>query len=438
MSYCLKKVKFERSSFLNHPGKTILCLKIHSLIWQFASRYLRAKKSTQAINIISWVSMGAIAVGAAALITVLSVFNGFEGLVKSLYSSFYPQIKVSPAVGKTMLLSPGQLDSLLKLNAVSHVSKTLEEKALVKYNDEKMIVELKGVDSNYAKVTGIPEKMIRGKFSMGNVNDPMAIVGVGIEAVLGMDVKRGIIPLVVYLPRPAANNFMMPEQAFFVGQMTPSGTFAIQQDFDNKYVITNLAYLQALMGKPVNEVSALEVALKPHEDIEKAKQVIAGIFNRQKYVVQTRYEQNKTLYLVMQTEKWAVYAILCFIFIIAAFNMIGSLSMLVIEKRKDITILKAMGAGRSLIQRIFLAEGLLIALTGAAIGTVIAVLICLGQQKFGWVKLGGGTFVVDAYPVNMQLFDFILVWVTILIISLLAAWYPSLRAARQPVDLKAE
>lgn len=408
------------------------------MIWQFAFRYLRAKKSTQAINIISWVSMGAIAVGAAALITVLSVFNGFEGLVKSLYSSFYPQIKVSPATGKTMFISPSQLDSLVKLNSVNHVSKTLEEKALVKYNDEKMVVELKGVDRNYREVTGITGKMVRGTFNTGNVDTPRAVSGVGIEAVLGMDVERGIIPLVIYLPRPAANSFMMPEQAFFVGQMMPSGTFAIQQDFDNKYVITNLAYLQALMGKPANEVSALEIAIKPDENIEKAKRVISGIFNTKKYMVQTRYEQNKTLYLVMQTEKWAVYAILCFIFIIAAFNMIGSLSMLVIEKRKDITILKAMGAGKALIQRIFLAEGLLIALTGATLGTIFAVLLCLGQQTFGWVKLGGGTFVVDAYPIDMQFLDFILVWVTILLISLLASWYPALRAARQPIDLKAE
>jgi lipoprotein-releasing system permease protein len=162
------------------------------------------------------------------------------------------------------------------------------------------------------------------------------------------------------------------------------------------------------------------------------------IFGKEKYLVQTRYEQNRSLYQVMQTEKWFVYAILLFIFAIAAFNMIGCLSMLVIEKRRDITILKAMGARHSLIQRIFLAEGLLIAILGAGVGTLIAVLICVGQQKYGWVKLGGGTFVVDSYPVNMQYTDFILVWLTILVITLLASWYPALKAARQPVDLKAE
>jgi lipoprotein-releasing system permease protein len=408
------------------------------LIWQFASRYLRAKKSTQAVNIISWVSMGAIAVGAAALIIVLSVFNGFEDLVKSLYSSFYPEIKVSPEAGKTMIVPADKLDSLRQLNEIKSFSLTLEEKALLKYNDEKTIAILKGVDSNFARVTGISGKIIRGSFDMGNLRTPKAVVGIGIEGALGIDVKRNLIPLLVYLPKATAQSFVFPEQAFYVGQLLPEGTFAIQQDFDNKYVITSLAYMQNLMSMPADKVSAVEVALKPGTDLTTAKSHIMRIFNSADYLVQTRFEQNRSLYQVMQTEKWFVYAILLFIFAIAAFNMIGSLSMLVIEKRKDITILKAMGARQRLIRRIFLAEGLLIATAGAGIGTVLAMLICLGQQKYGWVKLGGGTFVVDYYPVSMHYTDFLLVWITILIIALLASWYPSLKASRQPVDLKAE
>ncbi|HEX5553891.1 MAG TPA: ABC transporter permease [Chitinophagaceae bacterium] len=408
------------------------------MIWQFASRYLRAKKSTQAVNIISWVSMGAIAVGAAALIIVLSVFNGFEDLVKSLYSSFYPEIKVSPEAGKTMLVPADKLDSLRGLYEVKSVSKTLEEKALLKYNDEKTIAVLKGVDSNFARVTGIPGKVVRGTFDVGDAAIPKAVVGIGIEGALGIDVKRDFIPLVVYLPKATVQSFTFPEQAFYVGQLTPAGTFAIQQDFDNTYVITSLPYMQKLMGMPSGKISAVEIALKPGADLQQAKADIGRIFGKTHYVVQTRYEQNRSLYNVMQTEKWFVYAILLFIFAIAAFNMIGSLSMLVIEKRKDITILKAMGARQSLIRRIFLTEGVLIAAVGAGIGTTLAVLICLGQQQFGWVKLGGGTFVVDFYPVSMHFSDFILVWMTILIIALLASWYPSMKAARQPVDLKAE
>lgn len=390
------------------------------------------------MNIISWVSISAITIGAAALIVVLSVFNGFENLVKSLYSSFYPEIKISPAEGKTMFVPASKLDSLQKLNGVKYVSKSLQEKALLKYNDEKTIAILKGVDQHFAQVTGISGKIVRGTFNIGDADSPKAVVGIGIEAALGIDVEKGFIPLLIYLPRANVESFIFPEQAFYVGQISPDGTFAIQQDFDNQYVITSLAYMQQLMGLSANTVSELEVALKPGVNLIQAKEDIIKTFGKKDYLVQTRYEQNRSLYQVMQTEKWFVYAILLFIFAIAAFNMIGCLSMLVIEKRRDITILKAMGARHSLIQRIFLTEGLLIAILGASAGTVIAVLICLGQQKYGWVKLGGGTFVVDSYPVNMQYTDFILVWLTIFIIVFLASWYPALKAARQPVDLKAE
>lgn len=337
-----------------------------------------------------------------------------------------------------MFVPVSKLDSLQKLNEVKYVSKSLQEKALLKYNDEKTIAILKGVDQHFSQVTGISEKIARGTFNIGDADTPKAVVGIGIEAALGIDVERGFIPMLIYLPRANVESFIFPEQAFYVGQVSPDGTFAIQQDFDNQYVITSLAYMQQLMGLSSNIVSELEVALKPGVDLMQAKAGIMKIFGKEKYLVQTRYEQNRSLYQVMQTEKWFVYAILLFIFAIAAFNMIGCLSMLVIEKRRDITILKAMGARHSLIQKIFLAEGLLIAILGAGAGTLIAVLICVGQQKYGWVKLGGGTFVVDSYPVNMQYTDFILVWLTILVITLLASWYPALKAARQPVDLKAE
>lgn len=407
------------------------------MIRQFAIRYLSAKKSTQVVNIISWVSIGAITIGAAALIVVLSVFNGFEELVKSLYSSFYPEIKISPAAGKTMLVPADKLDSLQKLNGIAAVSLSLEERALIDYNNDKTIAVLKGVDAGFSRVTGIEVKMIRGSFNPGNADTPRAIIGVGIEGALGIDVNQGLIPLVAYVPKATAESFTFPEQAFYVGQIHPSGTFAIQQDFDNKYIITDLTYMQQLMGMPANRVSAVEVSLRRGTDLQKEKAGIEQLFGKD-YLVQTRYEQNRSLYQVMQTEKWFVYAILIFILAIAAFNIIGCLSMLVIEKRKDITILKAMGATQGLVQRIFLAEGLLIGIVGASIGTSLAILVCLGQQRFGWLKLGGGTFVVDTYPVSMQFSDFLLVWLTILVIALAASWYPSLRAARQPVDLKAE
>src|SRR5699024_10955734 len=257
-------------------------------------------------------------------------------------------------------------------------------------------------------------------------------------SILGIDAVSNPFPVTIYLPKANGRVMMMPQSAFYTGTITPAGTFAIQQDFDNKYVLTNLGYLQSLMGKGRSEISAIELSLVPGADKEKVQKRVSSIFPSKKFKIETRYEQNRSLYLVMQTEKWAVYAILCFIFIIAAFNMIGALSMLVIEKRKDISILKAMGAGHKLIQRIFLAEGLLVSFSGAAVGTVIALLVCLGQQHFGWVKLGGGTFVINAYPVDMHWIDFVLVWVTILFVSLLASWYPAIKAAKQPMNLKSE
>jgi lipoprotein-releasing system permease protein len=405
------------------------------LIWQFAFRYFIAKKSTNAINIIAWVSIVAIAVGTAALIVVLSVFNGFEDLVKSLYSSFYPPIKAMPAEGKTILVPPDKLRALHALPIVKDISEVAQEKASLRYNNQQTIAIIKGVDSNYRNVTGMADKIVRGTYEIGDVQQPDAIVGLGIEAALNIDVKKSYYPLTVYIPSRTVKTFINPEQALHVGNIDPVGTFAIEEDFNNTYVITNIGFMREMLELKPDEVSALEISLQPGADMNQARQQIQQVLGKN-FKVQTRYEQNSELYSVMQTEKWAVYAILSFILIIAAFNMVGSLSMLVIEKEKDITILKAMGATNVIIRRIYLAEGLLIAGVGTSIGLIIAVLICLGQQHFGWVKLGGGTFVVDDYPVSMQLQDFILVVVTIFVIALLASIFPAQRAASQQIDLK--
>ncbi|GAA4302478.1 ABC transporter permease [Compostibacter hankyongensis] len=405
------------------------------MILQFASRYFIAKKSTQAINIISWVSMIAIAVGAAALIIVLSVFNGFEDLVKSLYSSFYPALKVSPVEGKTILVPPDTLRQLHAVPGIKDIAEVLEEKAVLQYNNGgEVIAVLKGVQRNYRDVSGIAQRIVRGEYNTGRTDAPTAVVGVGVEAALGIDVKRSFIPLAIYMPDRHVRQFLSPEQALKRGQIYPVGAFAIQQDFDDHYVITNLDYLRSLLDLKPGEVSALEISLKIPEDMDAVKQRVQQLLGS-RYQVQTRYEQNRSLYNVMEVEKWAVYAILSFILIIAAFNMIGSLSMLVIEKEKDITILKAMGMRNSGVRRIFLAEGMLIALVGAAIGIFIALALCLLQQHFGLIRIPGDSFVVQAYPVSMQGSDFILVSVTILVIALLASWYPALRASRQEVRL---
>ena len=405
------------------------------MIWQFASRYFRAKKSTNAINIIAWVSVVAIGVGAGALIVILSVFNGFEGLVKSLYSSFYPSVKVSPVTGKTILLSPAQLKQIAAVNGVAHYSAVIEEKAVMQFGEEKTIATLKGVDSHYNEVTRVKEKVVRGRFDTGDENAYRAVLGVELESALGVDVERSMVPVDVYVPRRSAGG-LLPNEALNSSYLYPAGAFAIQQEFNSKYVITHIDFMRKLLELGPNEMSALEIATANGTEDMVLKHRLEQLLGPQ-FKVQTRYEQNQALYAIMQTEKWAVYVILSFILIIAAFNMIGSLSMLVIEKQKDITILKAMGARQQLIMKIFLAEGLIIAGIGAGLGFGLGALVCWIQQQFGIIKLEGTSFLVDAYPVSMHPMDFVLVSITIIVIGIGASWYPARRASMLGIELKA-
>lgn len=405
------------------------------MVWQFASRYFRAKKSTNAINIIAWVSVVAIGVGAGALIVILSVFNGFEGLVKSLYSSFYPSVKVSPVTGKTILLTPAQLKQIAAVKGVAHYSAVIEEKAVMQFGEEKTIATLKGVDSHYNEVTRVKEKVVRGRFDTGDETAYRAVLGIELESALGVDVERSMVPVDVYVPRRSAGG-LLPNEALNSSYLYPAGTFAIQQEFNSKYVITHIDFMRKLLELGPNEMSALEIATASGTEDMVLKNRLEQLLGPQ-FKVQTRYEQNQALYAIMQTEKWAVYVILSFILIIAAFNMIGSLSMLVIEKQKDITILKAMGARQQLIMKIFLAEGLIIAGIGAGLGFGLGALVCFIQQQFGVIKLEGASFLVDAYPVSMHPMDFVLVSITIIVIGIAASWYPAKRASVLGIELKA-
>jgi lipoprotein-releasing system permease protein len=407
------------------------------LIWQFASRYFRAKKSTNAINIIAWVSVSAIAVGAGALIVILSVFNGFEGLVKSLYTTFYPSVKISAVSGKTITLTAAQLKQIAAVKGVADMTEVVEEKAVLRYGEgDQTIAILKGVDNNYNKVAAVDKSIAHGKFDTGDENGYKAVLGIDLELALGVDIERDLTPVSVYLPRRNVKSVTTPEDALGSGILYPSGSFAIQQEFNSKYVITNIAFMRGLLGMNGDEMSALEVKGAPGLDDVVLKQRLQAILGNG-YTVETRYEQNQALYAIMQTERWAVYVIMSFILVIAAFNMIGSLYMLVMEKQKDITILNAMGARSQLIMRIFLTEGLIIAGIGTLIGFGISIVFCLLQQKFGFITLEEDSFLVNAYPVNMHISDFILVSVTILVIGVAASWYPARRASRQHIELKA-
>lgn len=401
----------------------------------FAWRYFSAKKSTNAINIISWVSVAAIMFGTASLIVILSAFNGFESLVKSLYASFYADVKISPVKGKVITLTQEQINKLKGVSGVNSISFVAEAKALIQHDILQAVVHIKGVDSNYSNVSGVPGSIYRGAFTTGTEERPELVMGVGVEQSLGLMSDRTVYPVSVYLPKDSKQEFTDPMQALGVAMAYPSGSFAIQSEFDNKYVITNLGFLKTFLGYADNEFGSVEIKLiNAADDIEVAEKIreILGAG----YLVQNRYEQNSMLYNTIKMEKLAIYGIFSLILIVAAFTMIGALSMLVIEKRKDIQVMKAMGASDTIVQRIFLTEGILLACIGTSGGVVISLLLYYLQTTYKLIPLEGATFLIDYYPVKLLLSDFVLVISTVMLIGLFASWIPSRQAARSAISLQ--
>jgi lipoprotein-releasing system permease protein len=401
----------------------------------FAWRYFKAKKTTNAINIISWISILAIAVGAAALILVLSVFNGFEDLVKSLYADFYTDIRIAPAKSKFLTLTPNQLAQIRGTAGVKKISLIAEEKAVLVNDNFQTIIYLKGVDDAYTQVSGLVKHIFpKEHFDVGTVDKPLLVLGVGIANAVGVSPELNMAPLTVYLPNLQASSFSGLD-ALNAYNANVSASFMLQQDFDNKYAITNIGFVKYMLNLKSDEYSAAELALNSPNKTDKVKDQLQSILGAG-YKVQTRYQQNQSLYTVMQIEKWVIYGILSLILIVAAFNMIGALTMLVLEKQKDISVLKALGADEKYIQRIFLNEGFVLAAVGGGSGIIIAIGICLLQIKYRMVKLTGGSFIIDYYPVKLIPTDFVLVIITIVTIAVLAAWIPSRKASRQLFSLK--
>lgn len=406
------------------------------MYFKFAWRYFKAKKSTHAINIISWVTAGVIAFSTMCQVLVLSVFNGFEGLVKSLYSNFYADVKVIPAKGKTITFTASQLTEIHRIPGIKGTSLDVEEKALLQNGEQQTVVLLKGVDTNYYRVSGVPQKMFHGDFNTGTIDDPKLVLGAGIESAVGVQADRNLFPITVFLPKKTNRENANPLAALSEGNATTSGSFAIQQDFDNKYVITNLGFVKQQMNYQPDEFSALEISLQDPDRAEIVTKALQSTLGSS-YKVLTKFQQNTSLYNSMRLEKWFIYAVLTLILIIAAFNMVGALTMLVLEKRKDISVLQALGADKSLIKKIFLSEGILLAVAGAATGIVLALAIALLQYKFHLIKLAGTSFLIDYFPVKLVITDFMLVVFTSLVIAFTASWFPAQKASQQMFNLKA-
>jgi lipoprotein-releasing system permease protein len=403
----------------------------------FAWRYFKAKKSTNAINVIAWISIVAIVIGTSALILVLSVFNGFEGLVKSLYSSFYTDLKISPASGKVITITPDQLQKLKGLGSIKNFSLVVEEKAFLQNGDYQSVVYLKGVDENYRYVSGVADHLINGEYDLGNEEIPKLILGAGVEGALGIQADKNIFTLKIYLPRKSNTEQINLLEDISNDTIRTAAAFLIQQDFDNKYGITNIGFTKRAMKMGENEFSGVEIALKDPGASENVKSQVRQIFG-QGYLVQNKYQQNKSLYSVMNMERWVIYAIACLILLVAAFNMIGALRMLSLEKQKDIAALHAMGAHRWFIQKIFLTEGFLLAIIGGLAGMILAILIAVLQIKFHLIPLTGGSFLISYFPVKLQVMDFLLVGATVFVIALIASWMPSRKAAAQEFSLRSE
>lgn len=387
-----------------------------------AKRYLFAKKSRNAINTISAISVAGVAVVTMALITVLSVFNGLEGMVSKIFNTFDPDLKITIAKGKVFTPNEGKIEMLSKIYGISGYSLTLEENALVRYGDRQYIATVKGVDDNYKNITDIDSVLWEGKFVLKAENGrPYSVIGLGVATYLGIRINF-ITPLSIWVPRRNADDDLNPENAFIRKSIFPSGIFEVEQEFDSKYIFIPLDFARELLEYN-NEVSSIEVKLAGNSEVAPVQKNVEKIFGKD-YVVKNRLEQQDIFYKVMRSERLAIFFILSLIVIIASFNVIGSLTMLIIEKERDIEILKSLGADNNLIRKIFIFEGWMISILGALAGTILGFVICWIQQRFGLIKLNSETLLINAYPVILKTRDFILVPATVLLIGYWAAWYP--------------
>lgn len=392
-----------------------------------ARRYLFSKKSTHVINVISSISVIGVAVATMALVIVLSVFNGFHDLVASLFTSFDPQLKVVPVEGKTAPADDPILTKIRLLPQVDVATETVEDQALAIYNDHQAMVKIKGVDDNFAELSHITDILYGdGSFSLHAANLEYGTVGFRLAQNLGIGAQWDGF-LKIYAPKKEGQLDMTnPGDGFVVDSLNSPGVlFAVKQaKYDKNYIITSISFARNLFGQQ-GMLSDLELRLKPGSNLDAVKaemQQIAG----NKYKVLDRFEQQEDTFKIMSIEKMIAYIFLTFILVVACFNIIGSLSMLIIDKKNDVVTLRNLGANDKQITRVFLFEGRMIAVIGAVIGIGLGLLLCFLQQQYGFVRLGDseGSFIVDAYPVSVHYSDVAIIFVTVIAVGWLAVWYP--------------
>ena len=392
-----------------------------------ARRYLFSKKKTHAINVISLISVIGVAVATTALVVVMSVFNGFQDLVASFFTNFDPQIKVVPVMGKTAPANDPVLTKIRCLPQVEVATETLQDMAMAVYNGHQAMVTIKGVDDNFADLTHITEILYGdGHFELHTANLDFGTPGIRLSAQLGTGARWDNY-LRVYAPRRQGQlDLSNPQDGFVVDSLLSSGVvFAVNQSkYDKNYILTSLSFARRLFDEP-GKITALELRLKPGSDFDAVKSEMKNIAG-DKYKVLDRYEQQQDTFKIMNIEKLMAYLFLTFILVVACFNIIGSLSMLIIDKKDDVVTLRNLGATDHDITRIFMLEGRLITVIGAILGIAIGLLLCLLQQQFGFVRMGNadGTFIINAYPVSVHYTDVLIIFVTVIVAGWLAVWYP--------------
>ena len=403
-----------------------------------ANRYLLAKKSHNLINIITWISILGISVGSFALIVVLSAFNGLEKVISEMNNSLTPDLQIAAVKGKTIDLTAFPLGQLKNIQGVDYVIPTITEDALFRANDKQHIGQVKGVGVEYQEIERLNE-ITHGDngLLLSDGEYDFAVPGMGVAWYLGINAYNPYAMVRVYVPKRGNASLMSLENSFNSDVLTVRSVFATEQEQDEKLVLVPFNWLSELLEYE-NKASNVELFTAPNADINKIKKEVKTVIGED-FTVKNQQEQQETLYRIMRSEKWAVYVILTFILILATFNVVGSLSMLMIDKRKDTEILKSMGADNKLIQRIFMNEGLLISVAGGIIGLLLGIILVLLQQQFGFVKFGtGGNYVVDAYPVLLKFKDVLLIFATILVVGCTSAFLTVRHAMRkESASLKA-
>ena len=398
----------------------------------FAKRYLRSKKTINAVNIISGISVVGVLVSSASLIVILSFYNGLEKLIFSMYSAFTPELRIEPREGKAFAIDSALTNRLQEHPGVRTYREVLQERVLLRYGDAQYIATLKGTTADRT-LQSMDTLLQDGQFILQQGDDDYAVMGARVQGTLGVSLRDESRRIEVFSPRKGAKPGVNPADEFTMRTIRPAGVLAYQQEFDDLLIVP-MAFAREVLSE-FTQVSAIEINVFPESSPAIVQKEITQQLGAD-FVVKNREQQNPTLYKIVRTEKWAVFIIIAFTGIIAIFNIVGSLTMLVIDKKKDISVLMGLGADKSLIRRIFFFEGLLISLLGCIAGLLLGLLFCLSQQAFGWIQFGDAeNLVTDVYPVDIRATDFLLVFLTVFLISALISLIASRLSIKQTVRL---